>query len=192
MGVLHPFQALGNSPLAASVLVGSHARIEGNRAARRVIAGLAGDLGLIPFAGLRDLTPLQRASYHTAAALLSNDLVSLLGMASDLLQSLGIPRRTGLAALASLARGTLRQAEDRGIAAALTGPVVRGDAETVRQQLNCLRRLSRNDATAHALLSARLRRLADVEDEPLPPRARRALRAALRDHIPGRNLRPRV
>ena len=52
--------------------------------------------------------------------------------------------------------------------------------------------ITNNDATTHALLSSRLRRLADVEDRPLTPRSLRALRAVLREHIPGRIPRARV
>ena len=61
------------------------------------------------------LTPTDRVAYHTAASLVSNDVVALLSMAIDLMQTLGVRRSNALEGLLSLTRGTLDNAEAGGI-----------------------------------------------------------------------------
>jgi predicted short-subunit dehydrogenase-like oxidoreductase (DUF2520 family) len=180
VGVLHPLQTLGDASLAASLLVGSHARIEGQPRARAAAARLARDVGLVPLPLGRHLSAADRAAYHAAASLVSNDLLALLSHGVQLLESIGLDHRAALRALAPLARGTLVQAERHGIGRTLTGPVVRGDAETVRGQLASLRRRSRSAAEVHRLLSEQLIRLAEQEGHPLPRAELRRLRAVLR------------
>jgi predicted short-subunit dehydrogenase-like oxidoreductase (DUF2520 family) len=71
-----------------------------------------------------------RALYHAAASLASNYLVTLEGEAERLMMHVGIDR----AMLLPLVRAAVEGWGARGAAAALTGPIVRGDAETVRRQ----------------------------------------------------------
>ena len=137
---------------------------------------LARDLGMHPFELPGPATAADRATYHAAAALVSNDLLALLATGADLLESLGLSRATAIRALAPLASGTLRQAAGAGPAAALTGPVVRGDHRTLSGHL---RRLSPPAREIHRLLSRRLLQLAEDEGRGLPPDARRRIQAVL-------------
>lgn len=72
----------------------------------------------------------QRALYHAAASAASNFLVTLEGMAERLASEVGIERR----ALAPLVRAAVENWLARGAAAALTGPIARGDDETAARQ----------------------------------------------------------
>jgi predicted short-subunit dehydrogenase-like oxidoreductase (DUF2520 family) len=174
VGLLHPFQCLGGPRQAAQVLPGSRARIEGDAPARRAAASLARALGLRPLAFDRPLADRDRTAYHAAASLMSNDLLALLAIATDLLASAGIARRAAVDALIALARGTLTQIQAEGPAGALTGPVSRGDVSTLEAHL---RRLGPGgDGRIHRLLSARLARLALEHGER---RAARSLRRLL-------------
>ena len=161
VGVLHPLQCLGISEVAASVLPGSGARIEGNRRGAAAARRLARDLGLVPLPIPPGLRPSDRATYHTAASLVSNDLVALLSLAVDLMESIGVPRSKALAGLLPLASGTLAHTEAGGLDGALTGPIARGDVETVAAQLRSLARRSRTGAEAHRLLALRLLEMAE-------------------------------
>ena len=127
---------------------------------------------------MKELRPGDRMAYHAAASLVSNDLVALLSLASEVLESVGVPRARAVEALAQLARGTLSHAELGGIEAAVTGPVSRGDDSTTAAQLRRLGRLSRLGAEAHRLLSLRLLKLVEETGE-LDPERRRALRRVL-------------
>ena len=68
-----------------------------------------------------------RVAYHAAAAIASNHVVALLGSAERVAASAGVP----LEAYLELVRATIDNIEDLGVADALTGPVARGDWQTV-------------------------------------------------------------
>ena len=164
VGVLHPLQSLGANRVAPTLLAGSYARVEGAPLATR----LARDLGLIPLHLPAPVTPAKRAAYHAAASLLSNDLLALLAGGVELLESAGLRRRQALLVLAPLIRGTVAQATGAGLGAALTGPVVRGDIDTLEGHLRRLQRVSPDLAEAHRRLSSRLVDLARREGLSIP------------------------
>lgn len=93
---------------------------------------LARDLGGTPFRLRDDLRPL----YHAAAVLGSNDVVALSMLALRAFEAAGVPDPG--AALAPLQRATVDNVHALGPDAALTGPVVRGDAGTVDANLTAL------------------------------------------------------
>ena len=93
--------------------------------ARAVARWLADTLGLQPF----DLEDDKRAAYHAGAAVASNYLVTLRAAARSLLDAAGAPPE----ALDPLIRGVL----DTGFE--LTGPIARGDWETVERHLAVIR-----------------------------------------------------
>jgi predicted short-subunit dehydrogenase-like oxidoreductase (DUF2520 family) len=86
---------------------------------------LANVLGLLPF----DLDDSARAAYHAGAAVASNYLVTLRAAARSLLEAAGAPPD----ALDPLIRGVM----DTGYE--LTGPIARGDWETVERHLAAIR-----------------------------------------------------
>lgn len=74
------------------------------------------------------------ATYHAAAVVASNHLVGLLGQVERLAALVGAP----VDAYLDLARGSLDNVAALGAAAALTGPVRRGDRATVERHLAAL------------------------------------------------------
>jgi predicted short-subunit dehydrogenase-like oxidoreductase (DUF2520 family) len=76
--------------------------------------------------------------YHAAAVFASNYLVALAGQAVELLQSIGWTEREAVTGLVPLMQGALAEVERRGPTAALTGPIRRGDVETVTRHLEAL------------------------------------------------------
>ncbi len=93
--------------------------------ARAVAFWLAETLGLRPF----ELDDANRAAYHAGAAFASNYLVTLRAAASSLLEAAGVPPE----ALDPLIRGVM----DGGFE--LTGPIARGDWETLERHLAVIR-----------------------------------------------------
>ena len=57
---------------------------------------------------------------------------------ADLWQSFGIPREEAIKALLPLLKGTVNNIERVGIPGCLTGPIARGDVETVRKHIATL------------------------------------------------------
>lgn len=77
----------------------------------------------------------QRVTYHAALAHGANHLVTLVNQATDLLLAAGVDDPT------AVVRPLMRAALDNALAygdAALTGPIVRGDLQTVRAHLRAL------------------------------------------------------
>ncbi len=93
--------------------------------ARAVGFWLAETLGLIPF----ELADDARSLYHAGAAIASNYLVTLHAVASDLFHAAGAPP----AALVPLMRRTIENGFE------LTGPIERGDWETVEAHRRAIR-----------------------------------------------------
>ena len=122
---LHPLQtfARGRGP---EQLDGAWAAVTAESAdARDVGFWLAGTLGLQPFPLDDGVRPL----YHAGAAIASNYLVTLHAVASELFRAAGAPPE----ALGPLMRRTI----DNGFE--LTGPIERGDWETVEAHRRAIR-----------------------------------------------------
>lgn len=75
-----------------------------------------------------------RTRYHAAAAIAANHLVALLGQVERVAATIDVP----LAAYLPLAQGAVRNVAELGPAAALTGPVARGDEATIARHLAAL------------------------------------------------------
>jgi len=122
---VHPLQTftLGRGP---KQLDGAWAAVTGETAAALERAfELAEALGLRPF----EVAEEDRAVYHAGAAIASNYLVTLYRAASELVEAAGAPPE----ALRPLMRRTI----DNGFE--LTGPIARGDWETVERHLEAIR-----------------------------------------------------
>jgi predicted short-subunit dehydrogenase-like oxidoreductase (DUF2520 family) len=83
----------------------------------------------------------QRALYHAAAVFASNYVDVLLGTAVKLLQQTGWSEREATAGLLRLTEGMLETVRKRGPVRALTGPIRRGDVNTVERHLAALSEL---------------------------------------------------
>jgi len=126
-GSLHPLQSFATPVLAHNPFQDIIMAAEGDDRALGVCREIAGALG----AEFLTLETENKALYHAAAVVASNYLVTLLAVAVRLLEGSGIAPEAGLKVLLPLVRGTLQNVAERGIPQALTGPIVRGDGETV-------------------------------------------------------------
>jgi predicted short-subunit dehydrogenase-like oxidoreductase (DUF2520 family) len=123
---LHPLMTVP-AGAAPGVLAGAGCAVDG--ATPRALAAaeaLAASLGMhatrVPAA--------DRAAYHAAASMASNFLVTLEGAAERLAATAGVDR----ALLAPLVRAAVENWAARGAEDALTGPIARGEANTVARQ----------------------------------------------------------
>jgi predicted short-subunit dehydrogenase-like oxidoreductase (DUF2520 family) len=122
---IHPLQTF-TKKRGPEQLDGAHAAVTAETAeAREVGFELARTLGLEPFA----LDDAARPLYHAGAAIASNYLVTLHRVASELFDAAGAPPE----ALVPLMRRTI----DNGFE--LTGPIERGDWETVERHREAIR-----------------------------------------------------
>lgn len=98
--------------------------------AEEIVGLLRGQVLRIP----ADLRPL----YHAAAVMASNYVVGLIDVAVMLMGAASIDRPAALEALRPLTLASVTNALTLGPAKALTGPIARGDLETVAAHLEAL------------------------------------------------------
>lgn len=94
--------------------------------ALRIAEALAAELGMSAL----QIDEVDRAAYHAAASIASNFVTTILGFAEEVAATTGISRE----ALLPLVTATVRNWAQVGAAEALTGPIARGDTETVERQ----------------------------------------------------------
>lgn len=134
LGSLHPLQTIVEPERAPDRLRGAWAAVEGMPRAVETAERLAIDLGMRPFR----ITAKAKPVYHAGAVFASNYFVVVAAVAQRLLRHAGLTNEEAWAALQPLVEGTLENLERDGPLAALTGPVVRGDGETVVRHLASL------------------------------------------------------
>jgi predicted short-subunit dehydrogenase-like oxidoreductase (DUF2520 family) len=133
VGVLHPLQALAG-PASASLLYGAFFRVDASGQLRERLLGFVAALG----ARTLEIDPSQATLYHAAAVLAGNAPLALLAESTRLLEATGVSRADAHDALAALLEGAARNARRAGAAAALTGPVARGDTDAITAHLEAL------------------------------------------------------
>jgi len=134
VGSFHPLRSFpepGTPEAFRGIVIGVDASSE---SLRRVLNTLARDLGAKP----KRVDDAQRAVYHAAAVFASNYVVALLAEAVRLLEHSGWTEKEAVQGLLPLAEGAVANVRKRGPIPALTGPIRRGDAETVRRHLAAL------------------------------------------------------
>jgi len=105
----------------------------------RRLRALARAIGARP----RHVDDSQRALYHAAAVFASNYVDAVLGDAVNVLRAAGWTENEAISGLLPLTEGTLANVRKRGPVRALTGPIRRGDVETVKRHLEALDGLDR-------------------------------------------------
>ena len=134
IGSFHPLQSFPEPRAAASlrgIVVGVDAS---NPQLLRRLSTLARAVGARP----KHVGDSERAMYHVAAVFASNYVDALLGEGVRLLEAAGWCVKEASAGLLALTEGTLASVRKRGVVAALTGPVRRGDVNTVDRHLASL------------------------------------------------------
>ena len=160
LGSFHPLQAIADPASAPERLAGSFAGLEGDA------RGLAAGEWLAAVLGMRTvrLAPGSKPAYHAGAVIASNYAVVLADTAARLARHGGIAAHEAAAMYLPLMRGTLANLA-LGPVAALTGPVRRGDADTVRTHLAVLDPDDRALYRALGLAALRLAREAGLAPE---------------------------
>lgn len=79
-----------------------------------------------------------KPKYHTAASILSNQVVAVLDTGYRLLEECGFTREDARNATKELVRQNIENIIQQDCIAALTGPIERNDIQTVQKHLNCL------------------------------------------------------
>ena len=127
---LHPLKTFADPARAVQTFAGTPCAAEGDVAALAVLKPAFERIGAVVFA----FDAARKTEYHAASVLASNDLVALLEAALRCYAKAGFTRADALRLMEPLVRETVDNVFRLGPAAALTGPVARGDAAVVARQ----------------------------------------------------------
>ncbi len=148
VGSVHPLVALSDRERGAERLRGAWFGVAGDPLVEQVVVALDGRAVRV--------ADEDRTIYHAAAVVASNHLVALMGQVQRLAASVDVP----LEAYLDLAVGALANVVASDPAAALTGPVARGDWATVQRHLDALPEAERD---AYRVLAEHAGRLVDPD-----------------------------
>jgi predicted short-subunit dehydrogenase-like oxidoreductase (DUF2520 family) len=159
---LHPLQTF---PDGATAIERTPAAVAGSDEAAAAFARALGErIGMRPF----DVPESQRAAYHAAACMASNFLVTLQEAAAELLSRAGAAdENEARELLAPLVLRTAANWAERG-PEALTGPIARGDRETVDRHRAALADLSPELLETYDALAAHTEAVASGRSKEVP------------------------
>lgn len=142
--VLNPLQEKGASiasfhPLKAVTLdndslEGVWFDMEGDSSSLALLKNMSEDLGANCF----EIEPAAKPLLHAAAVVSANYLVTLLKLAIDIATAGNIDRDIALKALLPLTESSLQNVKETGFNGSLTGPILRGDVDTIQRHIDTL------------------------------------------------------
>ena len=161
VGSMHPLQSFGDPQESAKMLEKTHFSIEGMPQALQKMTVILTKTG----GKYNKISTEQKALYHAGACILSNYLVTLLDSGMHFMEAAGMNRDTLFRAVFPLIEGTLKNVRQKGTVEALTGPIVRGDFNTVAVHWKAIREKLPGEAEFYREMA--LKTVAMVEGQKL-------------------------
>jgi predicted short-subunit dehydrogenase-like oxidoreductase (DUF2520 family) len=146
---MHPLQSFADVSVAIKILPSSLFCLEGDQEIIPLLAKLVRSLGGQPFS----IETQHKLLYHAAAVVASNFLVTLAYLSYNFFEIMGITQKEASQALLPLIKGTVKNIEKLGPVRALTGPIARGDVNTIKGHLEALKGLDRKYSDIYSSIS---------------------------------------
>jgi predicted short-subunit dehydrogenase-like oxidoreductase (DUF2520 family) len=174
VGSCHPLQTFEQPQRALNRVPGSYFCIEGDPRAVRAATALVRRLKGRPFSIPTD----KKGLYHAAAVLASGGVASLLSVSLEMLSRCGLPEGRSRRILLPLVEATVGNVGALGARRAVTGPIPRGDTETVARNIEALRAGDPRWLELYVLLAERSIQMAEgrISDKRALLRMRKLLR----------------
>ncbi|GLT16859.1 hypothetical protein GCM10007938_06360 [Vibrio zhanjiangensis] len=131
---VHPVKSFADPAIAVSDFEGTFCAVEGDKKALDILEECFQSIGGQIFT----INTNKKALYHGATVMACNNLVALIEAAASMYIDSGLDRQTALKVMEPIVRGTITNVFTLGTVSALTGPIARGDSETVRKHLDAL------------------------------------------------------
>ena len=132
---VHPIHSFAHPQNSLTDFAGSACGIEGDRQACDILTALFTAIGGRCFA----LNADKKALYHAATVMACNNLISLLSLSQQMLEAADVESAAADNILQPLIENSLNNYFHSGGAAALTGPISRGDSKTVEAHIESLK-----------------------------------------------------
>lgn len=161
---VHPLKTFADAGAAVLTFNGSRCAAEGDAAALSVLQPAFERIGAQVFA----INAPAKTLYHAASVMMCNYLTALLETGARSFEAAGLPRDEAMRMVEPLVRETLDNVFAMGPARALTGPIVRGDVEVVRRQVEALTVLDPHVAEVYRSLGVIATQLAAAQGAAKP------------------------
>jgi predicted short-subunit dehydrogenase-like oxidoreductase (DUF2520 family) len=145
---IHPVQSFSSIDNAIQNIPGSFFGITADKEAKTQATIIVRDLRGIPII----ISPDQKPLYHAAACIASNYLVSLVNVVESIYTAIGISKKNARKAFLPLIKGTLKNIEISGCVNALTGPIARGDAGTIKKHIAAIEEMQPQYTSLYSVL----------------------------------------
>ena len=150
-GSCHPLQAFESPQSAIAKVRSSFFCIEGSARAVRAARRLVDRMGASHF----EIATAMKGLYHAAAVMASGGVTALVSISVEMLARCGLSDAEAMRVLLPLVEGTIANVRSVGAARALTGPVRRGDAETVERNMKAMDETEQDWVEVYRLLARR-------------------------------------
>lgn len=176
---VHPAHSFADPQRSLATFSGSACACEGDSAALQQLLPAFRAIGGLPFA----VNAEHKTLYHAGSVIACNYLVTLLETALDSFAAAGVERHQAAALLGPLVHQTVDNVLGGSRGAALTGPIARGDDQTVQRQARALQEANPRWGALYRLLGQHTAVLAAARDSGDAPALARMF-AALSDNSP--------
>ncbi|MDQ7780585.1 MAG: DUF2520 domain-containing protein [Planctomycetota bacterium] len=136
IGSFHPLQTFPEAAVDPRSFEGVTCVYEGDARAESAVRAIVSALNGVAVHIEADEKPL----YHAASVLACNCMVALIDAALEAFDAAGIPRKSAMTGVMPLVARTVENIGRIGTVAALTGPVARGDVQTVVRNVEAIRK----------------------------------------------------
>ena len=161
IGSIHPLQALPSFEKGAENIKKAYFCIEGDKNAVKMGQEIVASINNQFFTIDSNLKGL----YHAAAVFASNYINATCFEAYSIFKQLGIEEDTILEIIKPLIKGTVNNIEELGIINSLTGPISRGDINTIENHLNSFLKYRKDDLPLYKELAKKTVELSMLKEK---------------------------
>jgi len=156
---VHPVQTFSGAHRDVRNLSGIYYALEGEPVALERLREIVRNLHGTPL----ELRKEDKVRHHLACVMASNYVIALVNVAANLLKPVGLDEEEAKQVLLPLLQASVRNVANRSLAAALTGPIARGDVNTVRRHLELMKEAHPDLLPVYAELARMTVRLAQKQ-----------------------------
>lgn len=131
---VHPIKSFADPETLSENFAGTYCSLEGDASALDILKTLFENLGAITF----QINSQDKVRYHAALVLANNYATTLHYHATQLLQDIGLEKDISKSFVTSLQNDALTNIQASNHQQALTGPIQRGDLQTIQKHLEAL------------------------------------------------------
>lgn len=170
----HPVQSFSQKKGGAKQFEGIYFGLEGDKRALELAQKIARHLGGYSII----IRGKDKALYHAACSVASNHFIVLMDVAVSLLKFIGFEEKQASEIVLPLIQGTLQNIKEFDAESSLTGPIIRGDQESVEKHLDALRKYPGYFEIYRSLATQALE---IAKKRKLPPEKFKALKSLLEE-----------